>query len=107
MEQSARVAQRAGLQEVFVTVTRKIPQPLPLQTARSIVDAYRNWIFAPTGAETVLSAINLQGELGFSFWDSLIVASALEADCDTLYSEDMQHGRLISRRLRIINPFAE
>lgn len=40
-----------------------------------------------------------------SNWDALIVAAALLADCDTLYSEDMQHGQLIDDRLHIVNPF--
>jgi len=35
----------------------------------------------------------------------LIVATALDAGCDTLYSEDMQHGQIIDNRLTIINPF--
>jgi predicted nucleic acid-binding protein len=39
-----------------------------------------------------------------SFYDALIVASAIEAGCDVLYSEDMQHGRAIGR-LTIRNPF--
>jgi predicted nucleic acid-binding protein len=41
-----------------------------------------------------------------SFYDALIVAAALESGCDTLYSEDMQHGRTIAT-LRIQNPFVE
>jgi predicted nucleic acid-binding protein len=43
----------------------------------------------------------------FSFWDSLIVASALQSDCKLLYSEDMQHGLLIEGKLKIINPFKD
>lgn len=43
---------------------------------------------------------------GLSIYDAMIVAAALEADCDTLWSEDMHHGLMIERRLRIINPFA-
>lgn len=42
----------------------------------------------------------------FSFYDALIVAAAIEAGCDTLYSEDMQHGQAIGA-LRIQNPFIE
>lgn len=42
----------------------------------------------------------------FSFWDAMIVAAALEAGCDTLASEDMQHGRVIDG-LRIYDPFLE
>jgi predicted nucleic acid-binding protein len=41
-----------------------------------------------------------------SFYDALIVASAIEAGCDVLYSEDMQHGRSIGG-LAIVNPFLE
>ncbi|MCL2328099.1 MAG: PIN domain-containing protein [Bacteroidetes bacterium] len=41
----------------------------------------------------------------FQLFDSIIVASALEAGCDILYSEDFQHNQLIENRLRIINPF--
>ena len=41
-----------------------------------------------------------------SFYDALIVASAIEAGCDILYSEDMQHGRSIGG-LAIVNPFLE
>jgi predicted nucleic acid-binding protein len=42
---------------------------------------------------------------GLSFYDALIVASALEAGCTTLLSEDMQNGRVIDGRLTIRNPF--
>jgi predicted nucleic acid-binding protein len=46
----------------------------------------------------------LAEEHQLSFYDALIVASAIEAGCDILYSEDMQHGRTIGG-LSIINPF--
>ncbi|WP_226627369.1 PIN domain-containing protein [Alloyangia pacifica] len=42
---------------------------------------------------------------GFSVYDSMIVGAALEAGCDTLWSEDMHHGLLVEGRLRILNPF--
>lgn len=41
----------------------------------------------------------------FSFYDSVIVASALRAESDMLYTEDLQHGQLIERKLRVVNPF--
>jgi predicted nucleic acid-binding protein len=43
---------------------------------------------------------------GFSTWDAMIVASALLADCETLWSEDMQDGMVVDGQLRIANPFA-
>lgn len=39
------------------------------------------------------------------FYDSLIVASALESECTILYSEDMQPGLVIENQLKIVNPF--
>jgi predicted nucleic acid-binding protein len=41
-----------------------------------------------------------------SFYDALIIAAAIEAGCDTLYSEDLQHGRSIGG-LAIVNPFRD
>ena len=46
------------------------------------------------------------GRFGFSFYDSLIVAAALEAGCTRLYSEDLQHGQRI-QNLTIENPFRD
>lgn len=55
---------------------------------------------------TVLeSASNLRLQYQFSFWDSLIIASALSANAEILYSEDMQDGLIIMNKLTIINPF--
>jgi predicted nucleic acid-binding protein len=42
---------------------------------------------------------------GLSIWDAMIAASALHADCDTLWSEDLQDGMSLDGRLRIVNPF--
>jgi predicted nucleic acid-binding protein len=42
----------------------------------------------------------------FAFYDALIVAAALEAGCDTLYSEDMQRRRVLAG-LKVVDPFRE
>lgn len=55
--------------------------------------------------ETIRKALNIFVDYNFSFWDSLIIASALENDCSILYTEDMQHGQIIEERLKIVNPF--
>jgi predicted nucleic acid-binding protein len=60
----------------------------------------------PVTAETIREAIRLAVRYQFSHWDSLIVAAALLARCETLYSEDLQHDMLIEGRLKITNPFA-
>jgi predicted nucleic acid-binding protein len=43
---------------------------------------------------------------GFHIYDALIIVSALEAGCRTLYSEDLQSGQVVGDRLTIRNPFA-
>lgn len=61
----------------------------------------------PDTIHTILLASDLRSDYHLSYWDSLIVAAALDAGCDTLYTEDMQHGQIIEGRLTLINPFAE
>jgi len=52
-----------------------------------------------------LSASLLRQQHSLSYWDSLIIASALQAGVSMLYSEDMQHGLKIAGQLEIVNPF--
>ncbi len=52
-----------------------------------------------------LLASKLRSNSAFSYWDSMIVAAALDAGCITLYSEDMQHGQQVEGQLTIVNPF--
>jgi predicted nucleic acid-binding protein len=58
----------------------------------------------PLTADTHEAAVALARAHGFSFYDALIAAAAIEAGCDVLYSEDFQHGRTIGG-LTIANPF--
>ena len=59
----------------------------------------------PIGVEIHASAVALARSHGFSFHDALIVASALDAGCETLLTEDLQDGRRVNG-LTIVNPFA-
>jgi predicted nucleic acid-binding protein len=61
---------------------------------------------APVTMNTHTSALSLARDHSLSFYDALIVASAIEAGCDTLFTEDMQHGRKFGG-LTIVNPFLE
>jgi predicted nucleic acid-binding protein len=62
-------------------------------------------IVMPLTIDTHELGLRLAERYGFSIYDSFIVAAALSADCDTLWSEDMQHGLIVEKRLRIVNPF--
>jgi len=57
--------------------------------------------------DTSLYALELKEKYHYSWWDSLVLASALENGCQIVYSEDMQHGQIIENSLKIINPFLE
>jgi len=54
---------------------------------------------------TIRSALKIQTGYLFSYWDALIVASALEAECSFLLTEDLQQDLLINKLLKIQNPF--
>ena len=51
--------------------------------------------------------LKIKDKYKLQFYDSLIIATALENNCSVLYSEDMQHGFEIENTLTIINPFKE
>lgn len=59
----------------------------------------------PIEIETHEAAVRIAERYGYRIYDALIVASALEAKCEVLYSEDMQDGQVLERRMRIRNPF--
>jgi len=54
---------------------------------------------------TQIMAIKIKEKYRLQYYDSLILATALENGCTILYSEDMQHNQIIENQLKIINPF--
>lgn len=54
---------------------------------------------------TIDNALFLHSKYFYSYWDSLMLSSALEHNCSIIYSEDMQHGQIIENTLKIVNPF--
>jgi predicted nucleic acid-binding protein len=92
------------LQEFFVTVTKKVADPLSEDEAAERIRELSAWrVFAPT-ADDVLGAIALQQRAGVSFWDAMIVHAAAESGCDVLWTEDLNDGQVF-RSVRIQNPF--
>lgn len=60
---------------------------------------------SPITLDTVRKSWKIRFKYAYTYWDSLIVASALENNCSTLYTEDMHDGQVIEDSVRIINPF--
>jgi len=92
--------------EFIVIATKKIKNPISFDKMKRYIEFFsRTMSVFNLELATSFKAVALKSEYHFSYWDSLIIASALENDCTILYSEDMQHGQLIENRLKIINPF--
>lgn len=94
------------LQEFFVTITKKVPKPLPIDDAKARIREFAAWtVFEPT-AEDVVAAIDLHTQAKIGFWDAMIVLAAAELDCEILWTEDLNDRQLV-RGVRLQNPFAE
>ncbi|MGI8501836.1 MAG: PIN domain-containing protein [Hassallia sp.] len=78
-----------------------------LQIQNLIEDFAEGCEILPVSLETLQYAVKLRHRYLLSFWDSLIVASAVLGQASILYSEDMQDGLIIENALQIVNPFLE
>lgn len=91
----------------FINITtRKITNPITFNRQKKILQFFQLvFLVSPLTIHTSLAAVDLKLKYKFSYWDSLILASASENMCFVIYSEDMQHDQLIENRLKIVNPF--
>jgi len=95
------------LGEFFMTVTRKIPQPLTLEEAERSVSHYvRSWTVYDLTEQSVLEAMRAVRQYQLAYWDGLIWATAKLNRVPTILSEDFQNGILLEG-VRVQNPFAE
>lgn len=83
------------LQELYVTLTRKIPRPVEPALAREIVEDMATWDVVVNDAGTILQAIDIAAREKLSFWDALVVAAAARGGAGLLLSEDLSDGRII------------
>ncbi|MCS6786345.1 MAG: PIN domain-containing protein [Thiobacillaceae bacterium] len=92
------------LQEFYVAVTHKLLRPLEPAAALSALQKLAMLPHAQVDADLVLQAAKRSQTESLSFWDALIVETALHCGARWLYSEDLQHGRSYDG-LQVINPF--
>jgi predicted nucleic acid-binding protein len=94
------------LNEVTNVARRKMRLSWP--EAHQLLSSIRSLLtIQPITLATHDLGLGLAERHGFSVYDAMIVAAALQADCETLLSEDMHHGMLVDGRLRILNPFRD
>jgi len=80
---------------------------LPPSEIRKLITSLETMCLVTTiSITTIHTALDIRERYNFSWYDSLILAAALEGGCDTIYSENMQNGQEINGQLRIVNPFA-
>jgi predicted nucleic acid-binding protein len=91
--------------EVCVNILRKGYFTEP-QIRKFIENSYQDFTVIDVSAAILISASQLRSDYAFSYFDSIIVATALAANATILYSEDMQNGLVVDGRLTIVNPFA-
>jgi predicted nucleic acid-binding protein len=91
-------------QEFYVNVTQKIATPLSPDIAAQIIADLAVWHVHQPGVEDVLDAIRLQDRYQISFWDAMIITSAIQLGCQTLWSEDLNPGQVYDT-VAVVSPF--
>jgi len=94
------------LQEFYVVVSRKLEKPLSEEDAERVCIHLSKFPCVVIDPQMVLDAIRLNRAHELSLWDALIVRAAIKSGCQTLLTEDLQHGIEIED-LRVVNPYEE
>ena len=92
------------LGELFHVLTRK-NFTSKIDAITIISDLINTFPVQAINTAEVIQALEINTKYNYSYWDSLIIATALLGKCSIIYSEDMQHNHLIDNKIRILNPF--
>jgi predicted nucleic acid-binding protein len=103
-EEKTGIISTQVIQEFYVNVTRKIPNPITPVLARGIILNYFSWHIESIEPHTILMASEIEERHVLSFWDSLIIAAACQSNAGKILTEDMNHSQVIEGVL-IQNPF--
>jgi predicted nucleic acid-binding protein len=103
-EDTLRVSTQV-LQELFVTLTRKVSQRCSSEEAQAVLEDLTAWPLMVVDYAAIRAAVELADGARLSFWDALVVVAAARAGAAVLYTEDLHDGQEILG-VRISNPFA-
>ena len=104
LEAESGVVSIQVFQEFFAASTGKIPSRLSVEEALEFIHYISAFEIVIPNLDMIIAAIGLHRKHGFSFWDAMIVQSAVAADCTLLLTEDFQPGFQLGP-LTIKNPF--
>jgi predicted nucleic acid-binding protein len=102
LDSSTGVVSTQSLQEFAVNALGKMR--IPPHAVKQSLRGFERLAVVSIRPAIIDDAIDLHVGNQFHFYDALIIASALAANCDCIYTEDLSHGQII-RNLRIVNPF--
>ncbi len=106
IQESEPVISTQVINEVCVNLLRRADF-MEEQISQLIESFYEKYLVIELNRSVLLTASQLRQQYSLSFWDSIIVASALSAGVSILYSEDLQHGLVIEGQLQVRNPFVQ
>ena len=92
------------LQELYVTVTRKLAAPLPPDRALALIDELRRFPLVTTDYPLVVAGIERSVRYGISYWDGAVLAASERLGADVLFTEDLSDGQRYGP-VRVVNPF--
>jgi predicted nucleic acid-binding protein len=92
------------LQELYVTLTKKVLHPIEKVTARRMMQRYFAWQVIINDPVIIMWASDIEEAYNLSFWDALIVSAAYAKNVTTILTEDLSPGQYIEGIL-IQNPF--
>ena len=96
------------VQEFANVARKKFATKLSSDDCKAFIDAAMQPLNKVASSTTLIhTALDLQDELKYSFYDCVMIAAALQAGSSKLYSEDLQHWQLVRGTLRVANPFLE
>jgi predicted nucleic acid-binding protein len=94
------------LQELCVSLQRKLARPLQAAQIRRLVQPYLSWEVVVNTPQAAVDALAISARHKLSYWDALLLHAAETAGAAVLYSEDLSHLQRYGT-VRVVNPFRD
>jgi predicted nucleic acid-binding protein len=94
------------LQELYVSLRRRLRSPLPTSEVERILLDYFEWEVMVNDRASLVRAIELETRYQISFWDGLMLQAAERSGAGTVYTEDLNHGQRYAG-VKVVNPFVQ
>jgi predicted nucleic acid-binding protein len=91
------------LQELCVSLRKKVAKPLSVEETRNLIEDYSDWEIVVNTHHSIIEALKLESRYRISFWDALVVHAAEHSGAEILYSEDLSEGQVYGS-VRVVNP---